>query len=254
MKRWMIVACLVVFASACRVNAQQNIDTGDNELKSPKRVRVGGALGFIPSLALFKNDEINKTLKKIGMPQLSSDPMVLVGGEGYGYIMFVPNLRIGGFGTGGYQDVTMIDAANIKKNVEYHVSYGGFLMDYVVPVTQHFDIAGGFTIGAGTVEIVMTRDDGSFKKWENITTDFGTNIPATNVTQTLTGSFVAFNPHVNLEYTILPWVQLRVGVGYPIFFSSAWELNKRDEIQNVPSNLKPDGVTINGGIMVGLFN
>jgi len=252
MKRWMMIACLMVLASAARVNAQQGVED-TNEWKEPRRVKVGGAGGVVPSLGLFKNDEINKTLKSIGMPELNTDPMVLVGGEGYGYIMFLPNLRIGGFGTGGKKSASML-AGSVKKEVDYNVSYGGFLMDYVVPVTNRLDIAGGFTIGGGTIEIEMSRDDGGFKKWGDLWTEYGANTPATNVTRSLAGTFVAFNPHLNIEYSVLTWMQLRVGVGYPILFNPTWELNKTDEIQNVPSNLKTDGVTINGGIMFGFFN
>jgi hypothetical protein len=246
---------IIVLGSSARVNAQQSDDTTEKEWKEPRRVKVGGAGGVVTSLGLFKNDEINKTLKSIGMPALNTNQMVLVGGEGYGYIMFLPNLRIGGYGTGGKQTVTMLDAAtNVKKDVEYHVSYGGFLIDYVVPVANHFDIAGGFTIGGGSIEIMTSRDDGSFKKWDDLWTEFGNNNPTKNVTRSLSGTFVSFNPHLNLEYSLLTWLQVRVGVGYPVLFNANWQLNDKDDIQNVPSNLKPDGITINGGVMFGFFN
>lgn len=188
------------------------------------------------------------------MPALSSDPMVLVGGEGYGYIMFLPNLRIGGFGTGGQQSIDMLDAGNVYKSVDYRISYGGFLIDYVVPVSNRFDIACGFTLGGGSTEVVMTRDDGGFKKWGDLWSEFGTNSPTKNVTRSLSGAFVAFNPHLNFEYSLLTWMQIRVGVGYPMYFNADWQLNNSEEIQSVPSNLKPDGIMINGGLMFGFFN
>lgn len=255
MRPWILGAWLVLIACSAPLMAQQSTDDSDSDQREPRHVKVGGAGGLITSLGFFKNDEINKTLKSVGMPALSSDPMVLVGGEGYGYIMFLPNLRLGGFGTGGKQTVTQFDPiTNVKKDVEYHVTYGGFLIDYVIPAAHHFDIAGGFTIGAGSINIEMTRDNGSFKTWTDLWGEYGANNPTTNVTRTLSGAFVAFNPHVNLEYALLPWMQLRVGVAYPMLFNPSWQLNDRQDIQNVPSALKTDGVTVSGGIMLGFFN
>jgi hypothetical protein len=255
MKQWIMITCMLAAVFATQMNAQQSEDPSEKDTREPRRVKVGGAGGPIVELGFFKNDEINKTLKSAGMPALSNEPMVLVGGEGYGYIMFLPNLRLGGFGTGGHQRVSMLDAAtNVKKDVEYHVSYGGFLVDYTVPVVQHFDISGGFTIGSGSIEVLMSRDDGGFKQWGALWTEFGTNTPTKNVTRTLTGSFVAFNPHLNFEYSLLTWMQLRVGVSYPVFFNASWEVNDKTDIQNVPSNLKPDGVTVTGGVFFGFFN
>jgi hypothetical protein len=253
MKHWILFACVALFALPAHMSAQQKDDSTEKEWKEPPRVKVGGAGGVVTELGLFKNDEINTSLKSIGMPALSSNPMVLVGGEGYGYIMFLPNLRIGGFGAGGHQSVGMLEG-NVRKDVEYHVSYGGFLMDYVVPVVHRLDIAGGFSIGSGSIEILMARDDGGFKKWGDLWTELGNNDPTRNVTRSLNGSFVSFNPHLTVEYSILTWMQLRVGVGYPVFFNSSWQLNDNQDIMNVPANLKPDGITVNGAVMFGFFN
>jgi hypothetical protein len=255
MKKWAFAIYTIFLACSAPLIAQESHDNADNELQGPRYVKVGGAGGVITSLGFFKNDEINKTLKSAGMPSLSSDPMVLVGGEGYGYIMFIPNLRLGGFGTGGKQTVTSFDpVTNIKKDVEYHVSYGGFLVDYVVPVARRLDVAGGFTIGAGSISVLMSRDNGGFKNWTDLWTEYGNNAPTTNVTRSLNGTFVAFNPHLSVEYSLLRWMQLRVGVGYPMLFNSSWQLNDRQDIQNVPAAVKPDGVTVNAGIMFGFFN
>lgn len=255
MKKWAFIACLILLGGTAPLLAQQNNDESDNDLKEPRYMKVGGAGGVVTSLGFFKNDEINKTLKSVGMPSLNSDPMVLVGGEGYGYIMFLPNLRIGGFGTGGYRTISLYEPeTNVKKDVEYHIRYSGFLADYVVPVAHHFDIAGGLTIGSGSIEILMTRDNGGFKRWDDICTEFGANAQTKNVTRSLSGTFVSVNPHLNFEYTLLTWMQLRVGVGYPMLFNADWQLNDNADILNVPTALKPDGITINGGIMFGFFN
>ncbi|MFA6456327.1 MAG: hypothetical protein WCW40_05845, partial [Bacteroidota bacterium] len=67
------------------------------------------------------------------------------------------------------------------------------------------------------------------------------------------GGFAVFNPHINIEYTLLTWLQLRIGAGYPIMFSSEWKLDDKFDIDAVPSKIKANGYTINAGIMFGFF-
>ncbi len=231
----------------------------DNESYSrPFRTKVGGAGGIIPIVGMFDNAGIDKFLKAANLPILGSDPMYLTGGEGYGYIMFLKNVRMGGFGVAGSKTVSAIETipsgGRLKKEVEYGVSYGGFLVDYVVPVAYRIDVAVGATIGGGSIDIRMTRDDGSFKDWDTVWVHYG-NVSSSsqNYTRRLKGSFAVFNPHVNIEYTILSWMQLRIGAGYPVMFSPEWKLDENFTIDNVPSAIKTNGYTVNAGIMFGFF-
>jgi hypothetical protein len=165
---------------------------------------------------------------------------------------------MGGFGASGSRTVNSIQpmtaGGNLRKEVEYEVSYGGFLIDYVQPVAYRLDVAVGATIGGGEINLTMRRDDGNFKDWNNLWNDFGNqNTQSTNYTRRLNGTFAVFNPHVDIEYTILTWLQLRIGAGYPIMFSPEWNLDEKHEINSVPSNIKINGYTINAGIMFGYF-
>ncbi|MBI2429744.1 MAG: hypothetical protein HYV29_13305 [Ignavibacteriales bacterium] len=219
------------------------------------RTKIGGAGGVTPIVGMFDNKEIDKYLTSAGLPVLGSDPMYIVGGEGYGYIMFLKNVRMGGFGGSGTRSVNRIDpVGNIRKEVDYTISYGGFLMDYVQPVAYKLDVAIGATIGAGSVDITMRRDDGTFKEWDSLWTQYGnTSRTTSNYTHRLTGSFVTLNPHVNVEYTLLTWLQLRIGLGYPIMLSPEWKLDEKYDVNSVPSKIKASGYTINAGIMFGYF-
>lgn len=222
------------------------------------RSKVGGAGGVTPIVGMFDNKEIDKFLSSSGLPTLGTDPIYLIGGEGYGYIMFLKNIRMGGFGASGSKTVAAIDVipggGNLKKEVEYNVSYGGFLIDYVQPIAYRLDVAIGASIGGGDLSIIMRRDDGGFKKWDTIWNDFGNpSSQATSYTRNLKGSFVIFNPHVNIEYALLTWLQLRIGAGYPIAFSPEWKLDDKYEVINVPSKIKMSGYTVNAGIMFGFF-
>ena len=238
----------------------QDKDDDDNkrEYSYWNRTKIGGAGGFTPIVGIFDNKEINKFLTSAGMPTLGSDPMYLLGGEGYGYIMFLKNVRMGGFGARGMSSVTAIQpittGGNLRKEVQYEVSYNGFLIDYVQPIAYRLDVALGASIGGGEINISMRRDDGGFKDWTTLWNDFGNpNTQSPNYLRKLNGTFVVFNPHVNVEYTLLTWLQLRIGAGYPIMFSPEWKLDDNYEINAVPTKMKLNGYTVNAGIMFGFF-
>lgn len=254
MKRIIAIAALLSVV-ALTTFAQDEDSSSDSNNFRRTRSKVGGAGGFTPAWGLFKYDEINKVLKSSGMDGMESGPMYLAGGEGYGYIMFLKNVRMGGKGIGGTISSTTYDKpTNVRKNVDYRISYGGFLIDYVMPLGDRLDVSVGLTLGGGSVDITMSRDNGSFKQWNNIWTEFGRNDSTTNTTQHLTGSFFALQPSVNIEYAILRWFQIRVGVTYPYMTNGSWKLENDKEILGVPDKLKPDGPVITAGIMFGFFN
>lgn len=253
MKRLISITVLVILATGLALGQ----DDDSTYSYRPKRVRakVGGAGGFTPGWGLFKFDEINKVLKSSNMPELSGDPMYLAGGEGYGYIMFLKNIRLGGRGVSGTVSASSVDlTTGVKKNVDYRVSYGGFLIDYAVPIAEKLDVALGVTLGGGSVDITMTRDNGKFIQWGGLWNEFGRNDSTINVTRHLNGSFFTFQPSVSVEYAILQWFQIRMGVTYPYMSNATWKLENDNEILGVPAKLKTDGPVITAGIMFGFFN
>jgi len=255
MKKVLWVLLLVIISMP--VIAQDDDDDDDKGYSYWNRRKVGGAGGVTPIVGMFDNKEIDKFLSSSRLPKLGSDPLYLIGGEGYGYIMFLKNVRMGGWGAGGSRTVNAIEAlpggGSLKKEVNYKISYGGFLVDYVQPVAYKLDVGLGATIGGGSIDITMRRDDGTFKNWNSLWSEFGDSLSTPNFTRKLGGSFVVFNPHVSVEYALLTWLQLRVGIGYPIMFSPEWKLDEKIDINGVPSKIKTDGYTINAGIMFGFF-
>ena len=255
MKRIIAIAALLSIV-ALTTFAQDEDSSGESNNFRRTKSKVGGAGGFIPGWGLFKFDEINKVLQSSGLPLIpKSEPMYLAGGEGYGYIMFLKNVRMGGRGIGGTISSTTFDkTTNVTKSVDYRISYGGFLVDYVMPIGDRLDVSIGLTLGGGSVNITVTRDDGSGKLWDDLWTEFGANTATKNKTQHLNGSFFALQPSANIEYALLRWFQIRVGVTYPYMTNASWKLEDDKDILGVPTKLKPDGPVITGGIMFGFFN
>ncbi len=254
MKRLLTVVALISFIILTSFAQDQETSSDFNQSNRTK-VKVGGAGGFTPAWGLFNFDAINTKLKGAGMPELKNQPMYLAGGEGYGYIMFLKNFRIGGSGVTGTISSTSYDpATNTEKNVDYHISYGGFLIDYVLPIGDGVDVSTGVTIGGGGIDITMSSDNGTYKQWNTLWSEFGNNDSTTNITRHLNGSFFTLQPHVNIEYAILRWFQLRAGVSYPYMSGATWKLEGTQAILGVPGNLKTDGPVITAGIMFGFFN
>ena len=254
MKRLLTVVALISFIILTSFAQDQETSSDFNQSNRTK-VKVGGAGGFTPAWGLFNFDAINTKLKGAGMPELKNQPMYLAGGEGYGYIMFLKNFRIGGSGVTGTISSTSYDpATNTEKNVDYHISYGGFLIDYVLPIGDGVDVSTGVTIGGGGIDITMSSDNGTYKQWNTLWSEFGNNDSTTNITRHLNGSFFTLQPHVNIEYAILRWFQLRAVVSYPYMSGATWKLEGTQAILGVPGNLKTDGPVITAGIMFGFFN
>lgn len=254
MKRFITVVALLS-AVSLTLFAQEEESPGESSRFKRSKSKVGGAGGFTPAWGLFKFDEINKVLKSSGMPPLASDPMYLAGGEGYGYVMFLKNVRMGGKGIGGTVSATSYDpVTKVKKSVDYRVSYGGFLIDYVMPVAEHLDVSVGLTLGGGGVNLTLVRDNGAFRQWDSLWSEFATNAAITNVTRHINGSFFTLQPSASVEYAILQWFQIRMGVTYPYMTGGSWKLEDDAEVLGVPSALKTDGPVITAGIMFGFFN
>ncbi|MEO8167988.1 MAG: hypothetical protein ABI623_07065, partial [bacterium] len=74
-----------------------------------------------------------------------------------------------------------------------------------------------------------------------------------NSTRKLTGSFFVVVPEVSLEYGILGWVGVRLGVSYVGMIAPSWQVDEKYELLGVPSNISGRGVMINAGIFVGTF-
>jgi hypothetical protein len=258
MKNFLLLALLMLCSLPMIAQEDDEDEKDRREYSYWNRTKIGGSGGVTPIVGMFDNVEIDKFLTSAGMPTLGTDPLYLIGGEGHAYIMFLKNVRMGGFGAAGGKTVSAIQpitgGGSLRKEVDYKVSYGGFLIDYVQPVAYRLDVSIGASIGGGEMSFTMRRDNGNFKDWTTEWNDFGNpNSSAIGYTKKLTGTFVVFTPRVNIEYTLLTWLQLRIGAGYPVMYSPEWKLDDQYEVNAVPSKIKLNGYTINAGIMFGYF-
>ena len=76
----------------------------EEEPLPPKRssqAKLGGGGGFTQNWLFLDLDPLNRILSNSGAAEFNKNGMLLLGGQGYGYVLFVQSLRIGGMGAGG---------------------------------------------------------------------------------------------------------------------------------------------------------
>ncbi len=219
------------------------------------RIKIGGAGGFTPYYLFLNTKDLNSFLALGNAGKLTENGLVMYGGEGYGYIMFLKNVRVGGLGASGKMSSSSLDIANnIKREVNLDVSFSGFTMGYAIPLAKRFDAAIDVMLGGGEMNLAISRSKNSFWQWDSIWNHYGN--PAYNeseYTQRMKGDFFSYRVSLNLEYGILDWLGIRFGAGYVAMVSPQWKLDEKFELNNVPSSISGKGVTLNLGVFAGAF-
>jgi hypothetical protein len=230
-------------------------DQDDEPLPPPRRSaapKIGGGAGFIQHYLFLDMDPINKMLVSANAAPFDGNGLVMLGGQGYGYIMLLPNFRLGGQGASGTRTSRSLQG-NTRRTVELSVGYGGVTMDYVIPIRPRVDVALGMVLGSGGMSMKITRDNGAGKDWNQIWKDFGGQDSVYNYSSTLEGSFFVYQPSVNVEVAVLRWLGLRVGASYLGMAGGNWKADDQFDIIGVPDNISGKGWMINGGIFLGTF-
>ncbi len=255
MKRLLLLLSFYFVLSTTFLIAQEQEE--EEELLPPKRAKVsklGGGGGFTPSWLFLDVDPINQFLKNANAAPLDDDGMLLYGGQGYGYIMLVENLRIGGMGLSGTRKSKALDPnSNTRRDIEYNVGYGAVTIEYTFPVVPRLDIVAGVALGGGGVGLKMTKNQLDTKVWNDLWTEYGSNQPTQEYTRQLEGTFFVYQSSLNVEYALLRWVGLRVGVSYVGMSSGSWKMDGNYDVINVPSDVSGKGFMLNTGIFVGTF-
>lgn len=251
-----ILSILLLMMLSVVVLFSQEEQQQEEEILPPKRsvsAKIGGAGGFTSSLLFFDVAPINEILRNTNSAEIGSKFIPLYGGQGYGYIMFIKNFRVGGMGMSGTVKTKSLFGST-RRDVEVTVGYGGVTVEYVVPVFSRLDITVGTLLGGGGMDIKITRDEGNAKVWDDLWNEFGTNaFPVTDYSRTLSGSFFIYLPSVNFEFAVLQWLGVRAGVSYLGMSSGSWKLDDKHDVYGVPSSINGKGWMINGGVFLGTF-
>lgn len=248
MKIKLLILAVIIFLN---FSFSQNEDFN---VSNQKILRMGGAGGFTSYVLFWNVKEINKSIQTQAGPTLDDKPIYLYGGEGYGYIMVIENLRVGGLGVGGSTSSSTI-LGNTRMDLETNVTFGGITINYAIPINQRLDITIGSMLGWGGIDLKLRRDNWGIKNWDDLINQWGSSgsIMVNNFSYSINSDFFVFQPNIKVEYAILRWLSVRVGVGYLGMAGGEWKLDDEFELVGVPKKLNASGFIIDGGIFLGTF-
>jgi len=250
MNKILTLLLLLAFSAGIAVAQEEPIPP-----KRSRAVKVGLFGGYTPGWLFVDVKPVNEFLLGGKGAALQESGVFMTGGAGAIYIMFLPNVRVGGMGMTGSIKSTSLDLAGIRRDAEYHVGFGGVTIEYVWPVMEHLDIALGTSLGGGGADLTLRQSNGGTNTWTSeqaILGDWNAGT-AGNVTRVLSGAFFVAVPSLYVEYALLGWLGLRLGASYVAMIVPSWEVDGNYDLLGVPSGVSGRGFMLQAGVLVGTF-
>jgi len=209
---------------------------------------MGGGGGYTPGWYIHNLDPVNQKLSLAGLPSFSKSGFYSSGGAGFIYLMFVPNLRVGGMGFGGSSSV-----AASQKEAVYSFGGGGLTIEYTLPFIKNIGVSLGALIGGGYQEIEIFKNSGTFT-WDNLWNEFQVNAETSDYSRVLENNYWILSPILNIDIPFYRFFIFRIGAGYNFSIGNDWTVENDKQISQVPSDLKGNGFFIQSGIFIGFFS
>lgn len=220
-----------------------NFQFEETEMAEIKPPYFGLGGGYIGGFVFPKFDEIRK--KFSGFDDLKGG-IYLSGAEGFSAIAIIPNVRLGFFGFNGSKSYDKAQN-DTTTGVSYGIGYTGFSIDYAYVPFKSFALLSGVNIGWSNIAIEKYKSTSSID-WNNLA-----NGPIAYF-WSVEGKFWFIEPNINVEYAITPFFMIRGGFGYSFVLSQKWKYNRFAMLDNVPTALNTNGLKIQFGLFLGLFN
>jgi hypothetical protein len=261
------LAIALIFMSSAAFGQDEDLDQFDFEtepLQEEKPPYFAIAVGYNASFLFPDVAELNDSfVEKFGLQEFPS-MMFMSGVQGFTGVVVVPNLRAGFFGAGGSSKVnydgelTSGDGTALERSAEYSLSYTGFSVDYAWVPIRSLAILPGLNVGWGNVTLEAYQTH----KYDEGGTDWGDFSPEGgnyDFMKHAAAGFVFVEPNVNIEFALTNFSMIRVSAGYSMtfigsMFTSNWEFNRMAALENVPDGINGNGLRLQAGIFVGLFN
>jgi hypothetical protein len=224
-----------------------------------RAAKIGGFVGFTPGWLSVNVNPLNAFITGAGGSPLKDNGVFMTGWEGEFYVLFIlPNLRMGGVGMSGSISSSAVDQAGIRRDVELRAGWGGVNIEYVVPIVPRLDFAFGAVLGTGGIDVTLREDAGGAKTWSSEWGSFGSGnyqsgSQVSSVTRKLTGSYFIWVPSARVEYAVIGWLAIRLGVSYAGMSSPSWKLDDKYDLAGVPGDISGKGFMVNGAILIGTF-
>ncbi len=215
--------------------------------------------GYTLRFLMANYDDLNSMLsaRDFGFEDLSN-PVIMHGMEANIALSviqssFLRKMRVGIFSTGGTESVETnitIDGTDYLRKLDYNVGFWGFSLDYAIQPMSKLAILPGVEFGFGNMKIDISQT--SDMDWANIQPQSDGN----NWLKSLEADYINLTPRVNLEWSATDFLLFRGTAGYSLAFLSAsdWKYNIEGSLKNAPDKLNSDGLMLQFGVSIGLFN
>lgn len=211
--------------------------------------KFGAAAGVNPMWVMPNTDEVNKMLPALGLAEIPDNGFFALGGSGYLYIMFVKNLRIGGYGFSGSTESSGV-VGMMHKSVQYSVSGGGITVEYTMPFIRGVAVSAGAMLGMGNIELNLYNNSTVYNygdQWVQL------GPSQQNTAREMTNTFYTVSPTVNVDIPLTRFIAFRAGAGYQITFGDEWTVANGRELNGVPDDLSSGMFFVQTGLYIGLF-
>lgn len=210
-----------------------------------------------PTIGWFWNntDDINAQLKDIGIPGISKDGFLTLGGGGFIDLPLksIRWLRVGGSGE-GFTTQTQIITDSVTRTAYYHYGSGGISLDYVKTFGKSVELTLGAYLATGKLTIDLYQNTSSFGNWGSIFNEFNGTSASENIAHKLSVRFYSVRPQIGLGVFLTPFLYAKLNAGYQFSVNNNWYADDDIEVSNAPSGIKADGFIVNFGLNVGLFS
>jgi hypothetical protein len=241
-----MILCVNLYSQDEKIDNLQFEETPIVE-ERPNYFAIGA--GYVGTFIFSDYTEVNNLLKtnNLNLPEFKN-PIYMSGAHGVTGIGIIPNIRVGFFGLSGTANVNSNNDTMLQGS-SFSVSLGGFSINYGIVLFKSFAILPGVNLGWSTATLEVYKTPKTFD-WTKI--DNKDEVNAYN--KVAQGSFWFAQPHIDMEYALTPFLMVRANVGYSISFLPSWKYNKEATLDNVPTGINTSGMTLQFGVLVGLFN
>lgn len=210
-----------------------------------------------PTIGWFWNntDDLNAQLQSIGIPGISKDGFLVLGGGGFIDLPIknIQWLRVGGSGEGFTTQTQIISPDNVTRTAYYHYGSGGITFDYVKSFGKKIEMTLGVYIATGKLTVELYQSAAGFGNWNNIFGEFGGDSTSENISHKLSVRFYSAKPQIGFGVFLAPFLYAKLNAGYQFSANNEWKADDDIPVSNAPTGIKADGWIINFGLNLGLF-
>ncbi len=261
--RFMITAAAVLLLAVSAATAQDDttdiFDFDDLPVDDVRPPYLGVGGGYLGMLTFMNFDELNKLNREFGIDDFDGQ-LLLNGGGGVTAVGVIANVRLGVFGLGGSVEKSAdveIGGETYKRTMTFGVGVTAAQFDYAIPLFEGLTAFPGTMLGAGRYSLELTQTKAQEPSFTDLMSPPSFTDPAVdnfNRSTRLHRTHLFYYPAVNLEYVPIQFLMIRAGVGYAghAAIGGEWADQAGTEITDVP-DIKADGLTLQFGVFVGLF-